>query len=189
MDGLVIQLVIITICGFIAAAIANSKGRSVVGWFFGGFLLGIVGVIIVAVLPNLKAQREKEEYAERENRRLREQLRQERIKAESFRRHAQARLDTHDEHLGIDSRGAEARLTGPNDRNAGLLEGDSPGGGSTAHWYYEQSGQAIGPTTAEDIKQQLRGGTLAGQTLVWNESLGDWAPAHAVAEFRGDART
>ena len=47
---LVIQLVVWVICGGICSAIASSKGRTPVGWFFGG-LLGIIGIIIIAVLP------------------------------------------------------------------------------------------------------------------------------------------
>lgn len=31
--------------------IAYQKGRSVAGWFFGGLLLGFIGLIIVACLP------------------------------------------------------------------------------------------------------------------------------------------
>lgn len=100
--------------GCIAAAIANSKGRSGVGWFFGGFFLGLIGIIIVAVLPNLKEQKFKEEAVERENRRLREQLMQEQIKTEAFRRHASARMDAHDTHLGIDTRSAASALPGAN---------------------------------------------------------------------------
>ena len=32
--------------------IAGFKKRSVVGWIFGGFLLGLIGLIIVACLPS-----------------------------------------------------------------------------------------------------------------------------------------
>lgn len=31
--------------------IAAHKNRSVVGWIFGGFILGLIGLIIVACLP------------------------------------------------------------------------------------------------------------------------------------------
>jgi len=191
-EGAFIAIILIfrLVAAVISAVIANAKGRSVAGWFFGGLLLELIGIIIVAVLPNLKAQREKEAYAERENRRLREQLRQERIKAESFRQNTQARLDSHDQHLGLDTRTATYQLTGPEHQHAGLLEGGQgfQGDATQTQWYYEQAGQAIGPTTAEDIKQQLTGGTLSGGTLVWAESLGDWAPAHAVPEFQSYAQ-
>ena len=41
------------ICAFIAAAIAESKGRSVIGWFFLGLLIGVFAIIIIAVQPSL----------------------------------------------------------------------------------------------------------------------------------------
>src|SRR5262245_41415653 len=97
-------LVILICCGTITAAIAHSKGRTAIGWFFAGFFIHIIGIIIVVALPNLKEQRFKEEAMERENRRLREQLMQEQIKSEAFRQHAAARLDAHDGHLGLDTR-------------------------------------------------------------------------------------
>lgn len=100
------------IFGGIAAAIAHHKGRSPIGWFFIGFFLALIGVIIVAVLPNLKEEQERQKHLDRENRRLREQLNQERVKGESFRQFASQRLDTHDRHLGVDTREAPASLPG-----------------------------------------------------------------------------
>jgi GYF domain 2 len=111
--------------GAVAAAIASSKGRSAAGWFFAGLFLDLIGIIIIAVLPNLKEQKAKEEQIERENRRLREQLIQEQIKTEAFRRHASARLDSHDAHLGVDTRSAVSALPAP-DRPIGL-EQSPPG--------------------------------------------------------------
>ena len=44
--------VINTIISTIACPIiAGYKGRSVIGWIFGGFILGLIGLIIVACLP------------------------------------------------------------------------------------------------------------------------------------------
>lgn len=45
-------VVIMVICGLIASGIASSKNRSGLGWFFVGALLNLIGIIIVAVLPN-----------------------------------------------------------------------------------------------------------------------------------------
>mgnify|MGYP006311808717 CR=1 FL=1 len=109
MEGLIFQLILLVIFGALAAAIAAGKGRSAVGWFFGGFFLGLIGVIVVAVLPNVKAQQEKEQHAEAERRRLREQLRQERMKNEAMRQNVSTRLDHHDRALGMDTR-AESPL-------------------------------------------------------------------------------
>lgn len=44
--------VINTIISTIACPIiAGHKNRSIVGWLFGGFLLGLIGLIIIACLP------------------------------------------------------------------------------------------------------------------------------------------
>jgi hypothetical protein len=107
---LVIQLIARIICGAIAAAIASHKGRSAVGWFFGGFFIVIIGIIIVACLPNLNETRRRDQYVQQENRRLREQLMQEQIKNEAFRRHTAARLDSHDNQLGVDTRSIVSAL-------------------------------------------------------------------------------
>lgn len=45
--GLVFTIVSTIACPLIAAR----KNRSVGGWIFGGMLLGIIGIIIVACLP------------------------------------------------------------------------------------------------------------------------------------------
>jgi hypothetical protein len=101
---LLLSLIIRVVCGVISAAIASSKGRSVVGWFFGGFFLQIIGIIIVAVLPNVNQQRAIQAHADRERHRLREQIRQERMKNESFRQYTMGRLDVHDRQLGVDTK-------------------------------------------------------------------------------------
>ena len=38
------------ICGVVSAFLANKKGRSVLGWFIIGFLLGPIGLIIVFLI-------------------------------------------------------------------------------------------------------------------------------------------
>lgn len=43
------------LCGIASAAIANSKGRDPVGYFFVGLLLGLIGLIIAAAVPRLDA--------------------------------------------------------------------------------------------------------------------------------------
>jgi hypothetical protein len=39
-------------CGYLASWIARSKGRSSGGWFVAGLVLGLMGVLIVALVPN-----------------------------------------------------------------------------------------------------------------------------------------
>lgn len=47
---MIVFLVFWIVCGVIAAAIANSKGRSGAGFGCLGFLLGPIGIIIAAVI-------------------------------------------------------------------------------------------------------------------------------------------
>ena len=79
---------------------------------FIGFFLGLIGLILVLVVSNLNEQRDKDLQVETEQRRLREQLRQERLKNEQFRQHAQIRLDTHDVALGMDTKNTPSVLEG-----------------------------------------------------------------------------
>lgn len=200
MSGLAINLVIMAVFGAIASLIANAKGRSTVGWFFGGFFLGIVGVVIVAVLPNLKTQREKEERIERENRRLRERLRQEQVKSESFRRHTTARLDRHDESLGLDTRSIESlpesaqaprQLAGEGDEDLDRLS--AAGGGrveesADGQWYYERDGEVHGPLTEAELADLFGRRQLAASTLVWTQDLGQWTEARTIDRLQPHLR-
>lgn len=43
-------LVLIIFCGVVSAVVASNKGRSVVGWFFVGILLGPIGLILSLVV-------------------------------------------------------------------------------------------------------------------------------------------
>jgi len=97
-------LIIGAILGAICAALASTKGRSAVGWFFIGFFFGLFALIVILVVPNLKEAKEKEEHMKMEQKRLHEQLRQEQMKTERLRKYAQARLDIHDRELNIDTR-------------------------------------------------------------------------------------
>lgn len=50
--GLVLILVYAFVCGMIGMKIGDGKGRDRAG-FWWGFLLGVVGIIVVALLPPL----------------------------------------------------------------------------------------------------------------------------------------
>src|SRR3954462_15494899 len=99
------------IMGGAVAAIAHGKGRSPVGWFFVGFLLGIIGLVIVLVVSNVNQEKYLRARQDEENRRLREQLRQERIKHETLREYTMKRLDVHDQVLGGDPKSVQALPT------------------------------------------------------------------------------
>ena len=180
-----VQLVLMVICGVIGAMIASHKGRSAFGWFFGGFFLGIIGVIIVAVLPNLKQQRESQARAAQESRRLREQLKQERVKFEAFRRHAAYRLDAHDEAIGVDTRSGQvlpaARPAARLAEGAPALQQRPPAPGRL--WYYEVNGETRGPVPEAEIRHLLEARQVGANTLVWCEDLGEWTPLGKIRFF------
>lgn len=183
------QLIVGVICGIIAALIASYKGRNVVGWFFAGFLIGLIGVIIVACLSNLKAEKAKQASAESERRRLREQLRQEKHKSEAFRQHSMGRLDAHDRTLGVDTRSSQALPGGAVDESIlRQLTGESdvpvpPPSPAGVMWYYEIGGQANGPVRDGEIRNLLTDGKISTNTLLWTEGFGEWTPLNRVKAF------
>lgn len=50
----IVFAVLWVLCGVASAAIANSKGRDPAGYFFIGFLLGFIGLIIAAAVPRVE---------------------------------------------------------------------------------------------------------------------------------------
>ena len=182
-------IIVSLICAVIAALIASRKGRSVVGWAFGGFFLGLIGVIIVACLPNRKEERAHRARSEREQRRLREQLRQEKLKSEAFRRHSTARFDAHDHVLGVDTRSTQVLLGEPSDRGLTQSGGDSvpPPVAAAAWWYYEANGESKGPVSELEIKNLLQLGKIGSTSLLWTEGLSEWTRANEIDTFRDGA--
>ncbi|MCY2929520.1 MAG: DUF4339 domain-containing protein [Planctomycetota bacterium] len=205
----IIFIVLIRVVIAVAAgAVASSKGRNVAGWFCLSLLFEIIPLIIVACLPNLKQQKADQDRIEMEQRRLREQLRQERIKNEAFRQYAAQRLDTHDQVLGIETRTAQA-LPGPEDPSAEQALSAMSGGGaeplpvapppaqadkprvsaSASVWYYEMNGAQQGPVTAVEIKGLLDAARIRATTLVWTEGLADWVPLARIPWFGSQVAT
>ena len=191
-EELVFYLIGWVISGSIAAAIAHTKGRNPVGWFFGGALLGCVGIIIVAVLPNIKEQENFRHQTQMRERRLQEQLLQEQVKNEAFRRHAMGRIDHHDEHLGIDTRSLPQNL--PSNQNPQQLYLNqtagppplTPTGTSTeslpVEWYVMQNQQRVGPMTVRQVANMWQADLLQPASLVWSPRLNDWVPVHQIPE-------
>lgn len=190
----VCALFVNVIFAVISGVVAHNKGRNVVGWTLLG-LLGWVPLVVVACLPNLNEQKARESYQAEENRRLREQLRQERIKSETFRQHAAARLDAHDQHLGLDTRSAGPMLGAP--QTAGELGPANPLAAATPYdlsdpaaptgprWYYGRQGQTLGPVRASEIADLIRTQIITRETLLWSDEMADWTPAGDVATFAG----
>ena len=118
--------------------------------------------------------------------------RQERIKSAAFRQHAAARLDAHDQHLGLDTRAIGPTLTG------GAAMGELGPGSAAAdpalasapnltdsRWYYGRQGKTIGPVNASEIADLIRLQIVTRDTLLWSEDMADWLPAGDVAAFTG----
>jgi hypothetical protein len=185
-DGseIVVNLLFAAVFGAITAAIASSKGRNAVGWFFGGFFLGCIGLIIILCLSNLKEEQAKWSAQDIEQRRLREQLRQEQLKNEALRQHTVARLDMHDQELGVDTRQAAPGLNlSGSPAPARLITGEvatPPPGFPATDWYTNDGGEQQGPYTFALLHTRARQGTLAPETLIWVEGMEEWQPAHLI---------
>lgn len=101
---IVFQMFYGVICGIIAAVVASKKGRNVPGWVCGSFFLGLIGLVILACLPNLIAERAYRQHVEEALTSLRKDSFLQGMQAEAFRKHATSRADAHDGALGIDTR-------------------------------------------------------------------------------------
>ncbi len=167
----IVQLIFWLLFGVITAAIAHQRGRNALGWFFVGMIGGCFGIVLVLVLPDLKVEDAKAAASDRENRRLREQLQQERMKNQAFRGHATNRLDQHDDVLGVDTRStAPDPELAPPSAPAALTEGLP-----SDNWYVAEAGQAAeGPLELEQVRERVSSGSLDAKSLVWHADLGDW---------------
>lgn len=189
------QIIIGIICGAVCAILAHHKGRNWVGWLFFGFFFGIIPLIILLVIADLREDQQRRAQLSTEQHRLREQVRQERVRHEAFQQHVAQRLDRHDTALGLDTR-ATATLTGSamtalpgadGTSPVALLAAPAPDPASTAverRWYYECNGETCGPVSEEDMHALFANGTLTPQSLVWNEELSLWTPASGIPAFQ-----
>ena len=171
--------------GAIVAAIASSKGRTPVGWFFFGFFFGCLAIILVLVLPNLKEQQAKEQRLEEENRRIREQVRQEQMRLEAFRQQTNNRLDRHDQVLQIDT---APRMESP--LGLGGAAGMPPALPNQAQddqrpiWFYVKDTNRCGPVSLGALRALLAGGEVNADSLFWRAGMSEWQAGRNVPEIR-----
>lgn len=150
-------------------------------------LVGLVGVLATAVVAAfvalLVAHRKREAAArakvQREQRRLKEQLRHEQLRNEAFRRVALQRLDSHDRVLRLDTRRNPELAAGPGD-------GEPPP--PPPHWHYAHNGSSVGPVPEATVRVLLERGDLDPSTLVWCKGQETWLPARSVDAFRDVVR-
>ena len=168
--GVIISRVVMAI---ICCLIARNRGRSPVGWFFIGFFLDCIGLILVLVLPDTNQEQEREESERRRRRRLEEELMQERMKNQAFRGHASTRLDAHDSELGIDTKSGAPSALPPPPAPRAHVEGVPADG-----WYVAMPGhEPEGPLAVSEVQARIEAGDVNKRTLVWHESFDDWKTA------------
>jgi hypothetical protein len=177
-DQAILNLLIAVVFGAICAGIASSKGRNAVGWFFIGFFFSCIGLIIILCLSNLKEEQARWNSQDVEQRRLREQLRQEQLKNEAYRKHTAARLDAHDERLGMNTRQTEP-VALPAARPA-ILPGSPPPGLPAENWYIHEEGEQRGPYSFALLQRRARQGSIDPNTMVWVDGMPTWQPANSV---------
>ncbi len=185
-------IVIYVVFGVICALIAQSKGRSGIGWFFIGFFAACIGIIIILVLPNLKEEQAKHQQLQRENRRLREKVRKERQTAD--RRHAQTqqRLGVHDQALDVDtSRQLESKagqeFLATSGKPPSPPESRPPPKRNTPEekvWFYEDQGSLEqGPVSGRQLALLLKNNEINLTTPVWRDPWPQW---RALGEVEGE---
>ena len=171
--------------GAITAAIANSKGRNTVAWFFLGAFLFIIALIILLCLPNLKEQQAKEERLEQENRRIREQVRQEQMRLDAFRRQTNSRLDRHDHALEIDT---SPRAESPLGIDDSFYQPPALPGSSVEDvrpvWFYVKADNRCGPVSLSALRALYAGGEVDVDTLFWTSGMGDWLPGRSLPKLQ-----
>jgi len=180
---LVLTLLIYVAFGAVTATVAHHKGRNTIGWFFIGFLFTCIGLVIILCLSNLNEERAKWEWAENEQRRLREQLKQERLKNAVFQGHVRARLDVHDTALDMDTRqltaqeqGAAAEALSPPQAS----EFPDPATFSRVEWFAQLDDRASDQLTFAQLKGLYRSGNIKESNLVWTSGMKDWKPISDV---------
>ena len=161
----------------LCAIVAASKGRSAIGWALIGFIANCIGFIILICLEDLNEGKKSDaswDRMDRKTRRLKESLRQERVRAETFRSQVEGRLDAHDMAIGIDTRGIQEPLDRP---------ALAPDPSEIPCWYYEDGGHQAGPVSRAALLALVTAGAVTPTTLVWCEGMEDWKPFGEIGEL------
>ncbi|MFQ5655433.1 MAG: DUF4339 domain-containing protein [Planctomycetota bacterium] len=185
MEGAVVfQFAVPIVFGAICAMIASSRGRSAVGWFFIGFFLQCIGLIILLVIPDLRAQEAQVQRLRDQNRRLRERVRKDRQVADQRHDQTARRLTAHDRALGVDT---SPRLEGAESIDGLIAPPPLPDGehgeelveagdhaADHGEWYYAVNTRQVGPLPLSRLEELWRQGRIGRSTLVWREEMSDW---------------
>lgn len=186
MNELGLQLMLQIAFGALCAALANSRGRTPVGWFLVGFLFSCIGLFVLLVLPNVKEEAAKHAALEDANRSLRERLRQEQMKNEAFRQHATQRLDSHDRQLDMDTRQTAPQLGLSPDEPLQLGAEDVEAESDGPDWYFVENGGRVGPHSRAEMLKMIQSRRIGAATQVWCEDLEGWKPLGQTPHFQSD---
>jgi hypothetical protein len=181
---LAVQLVVLAAVGTACALIANSRGRSPVGWFFVGLIAPCIGLILVLVLPDLKVEQERQRRLADDNRRLRERLRKDRMVADERHSEISRRVGAHDAALGIDTAAPTTNAL------PGAVDAPPPASSAAvapaadelraASWYWAQGLNRQGPIAFAALRGLHVEGRLTADTLVWRKGMPNWIPVREV---------
>lgn len=185
-EGLLVQLIVLAVFGSIVAAIAHSRGRSPIGWFFIGAIAPCIGLILVLVLPDLNVEEDRRSRLRRDNQRLREQIRKERQVADQRHADTIGRLGAHDAALGLDT------STSSTERPPELPQSRShaPTIDPNSRWHYAATEDAgtEGPVPFREIVALWNAGTLDGASLLWTKGMDDWLPIESLPDVEDELR-
>jgi hypothetical protein len=168
----VVELLVLAAFGAVVSLIAQSRGRSAIGWFVIGFFFTCIGLILVLVLPDLKAEEAQKRRLRTENRRLRERLAKDRQVADERHARTERRLGAHDAVLGLD--------TAREDRPPPMIADDEARPTQSippdSRWHYALTGdtEPRGPVTFETLRELWNAGTLNRRCLVWTKGMESW---------------
>ena len=168
----------------ISAIVAHARGRSAIGWFVVGLLLNCFALILLIVLPDLKVEEEENLRRSKlrgEVRRLREQLTQERARNDERFRETSMRLDSHDGHLGIDTRPPPLVPDAP---MAAIMASDHPYARVEWFWARPDASTHEEPVSLAGLAELWRDGIIGDRTLVWSEQLPAWTELDQVIGLR-----
>lgn len=172
------------IFSIVCLLLAQARGRSAVGWAIGGFFFGCFALILILVLPDLKAMDGRENRLRKQNRRLRERQQSDRRTADDRYDEQNKRLRAHDLTLGMDTQ-PPSIASGASEPQWQLTSDPAHIEDDGTEWFYATGGKQEGPITFGAMKSLWQANHVNADTLVWSQGMNDWASIDDVTELRG----
>lgn len=179
---IVVQLLVMAAFGTVCSIVAHQRGRNPVGWFFVGLFFNCIGLVVLLVIPDVKAQEVQMESLRRQNRMLRERIDKDRMVADQRQEENEGRLRVHDRALGVDT-GTTSSAELPAAASEGGLRMAGPTGSSESAskaWYYAVGSDQRGPVPIEELRGLWQANSINQQSLVWSAGMSQWVPVSDV---------